>query len=240
MSVQPSVLLQIIRPSQHPYPMLGSILRIFFLFYKISGFSARSSWKSPHYNINKRKFKCLDLHKLLTFVSSFKVPFIPFSSPAIHSLNSLGVFSMEPHYLSRNSPANSCGRKSGTEAQGQTRTEILGYDMKSIGMRKTEQLWALYYVIVKLWWLMVCLISFIMEIEGRFYNGRIWVFPRDFIIKNLIYSVISYESSVLFIYFKSPWLNLYWAVIFFFNTPINPKKQKLLFFRMPAWTEMQL
>lgn len=86
---------------------------------------------------------------------------------------------------------------------------------------------------------MVCLISFIMEIEGRFLQWKDLGFSQWFYNKNCIYSVISYESRVHFIYFKSPWLNLYWAVIFF-NRPINPKKQKLLFFRMPAWTEMQL
>lgn len=118
----------------------------FFLFYKISGLSAQSSWKSPHCNVNKRKFKCLDPHKLLTFASSFKISFIPFSSPEIHSLSSLGVFSTEPRYLNRNSPSEQLWREEWNwEAQGQTRTEILGYDLKSIGMRKTERFWVLSY-----------------------------------------------------------------------------------------------
>lgn len=130
MSVQPSVLLQIIRPSQHPYPVLGSILRI-FLFYKISGLSAQSSWKSPHYNINKRKFKCLDLHKLLTFVSSFKVSFIPFFSPVIHSLSPLGVFSMEPCYLRRNTPSKQLWREEWNWGTRPNQDRNTGYSLTS-------------------------------------------------------------------------------------------------------------
>lgn len=63
-------------------------------------------------------------------------------------------------------------------------------------------------------------------------------FSQWFYNKNLTYSVISYESRVLFIYFKSPWLNF--TGLWFFTSPINPKKQKSLFFRTPAWTEMKL
>lgn len=54
----------------------------------------------------KVNFKCLDLHKLITFVSSFKYSFIPFSSPALSiPSNSLEVFSTEPHYLNNSVPS---------------------------------------------------------------------------------------------------------------------------------------
>lgn len=86
---------------------------------------------------------------------------------------------------------------------------------------------------------MVCHISFITEREGRFYNGRTWVFPSDFIRKILFIQLLVMSQRFCLSISKVPdWT---FTGLWFFNSPINPKKQKLLWFRMqPAWTEMKL
>lgn len=157
-------------------------------------------------------------------------------SSSLYSLNPLEIFSTEPHYW-RMHPAHSCGREKLDWGARPNQDGNFGYNLKSIGIRKTEQFWALGYVLAKWWWLSVCHFSFVTETKGRFYSWKIWIFSDNFMIKILLFSYWLWVKGSVYLFQKS----LAEPGSWFFNSPMNPKKQKLLFFRMlSAWTEMKL
>lgn len=105
--------------------------------------------KYPHYNINKKKLKCLDLRKLLTFVSSFTVSFIPSALQLSPVSQSLEAFSTEPRYLKKNAPSKYLRKGKLDWGTRPNQDRNTGYDFKSTGIRNIEQLWLLNYNIVK-------------------------------------------------------------------------------------------